>query len=48
MAVEPAKNETAMQDMHAHVRDYAGFTHLFLYGAVAAFVIGILVLFIIA
>ena len=31
-----------------HVRDYAGFTHLFLYGAIAAFVIGIVVLFIIA
>ena len=48
MAVEPAKNQTAMQDMQAHARDYAGFTHLFLYGAIAAFVIGIIVLFIIA
>jgi len=48
MAVEPAKNETATQDMQAHVRDYAGFTQLFLYGAIASFVIGIVVLFIIA
>ena len=48
MAVEPANNEIAKQDMQAHVRDYAGFTQLFTYGAIASFVIGIVVLFIIA
>jgi hypothetical protein len=48
MAVEPANNQAASQDMQAHLRDYAGFTHLFTYGAVACFVIGIIVLFIIA
>jgi hypothetical protein len=48
MAVEPANNETATQDIQAHVRDYAGFTNLFSYGAIAVFVIGIVVLFIIA
>ncbi len=48
MAVEPANNQAASQDMQAHVRDYAGFTHLFTYGAIAAFLIGIVVLFIIA
>jgi len=48
MAVEPSTNETATQDMQAHVRDYAGFTQLFTYGAIVSFVIGIIVLFIIA
>ncbi len=48
MAVEPATNEPVTQDMNAHVRDYTGFTKLFLYGAIAAFTIGIIVLFIIA
>jgi hypothetical protein len=48
MAAEPAHNETATQDMQAHVRDYSGFIKLFTYGAAASFVIGIVVLFIIA
>lgn len=48
MAAEPASNDSATQDMQAHVRDYAGFTQLFTYGAIASFVIGIVVLFVIA
>ena len=48
MAVKPAINQPVNQDMQAHKRDYAGFLHLFTYGAAAAFVIGIAVLFIIA
>ena len=48
MAVEPANNDSATQDMQAHVRDYSGFIRLFTYGAIASFVIGIAVVFIIA
>ena len=48
MAAHSADNEPVAQDMQAHRRDYAGFTRLFLYGAIAAFTIGIIVLFIIA
>lgn len=48
MAVKPAINESVNQDMQAHRRDYSGFVHLFTYGAAAAFVIGIAILFIIA
>ena len=48
MAVKPANNESVNQDMQAHRRDYAGFLHLFTWGAAAAFVIGIAVLFIIS
>ena len=48
MAAEPATDKPVQQDMQAHVRDYAGFTKLFLYGAIASFTIGIIVLFIIA
>ena len=48
MAVEPAEHQETSQDMQAHIRDYTGFINLFLYGAIASFVIGIIVLFIIA
>ena len=48
MAVEPAEHQETRQDMQAHIRDYAGFTNLFLYGAIVSFVIAIIVLFIIA
>ena len=48
MAAEPATNNPVKQDMQAHERDYAGFTRLFLYGAIASFTIGIIVLFVIA
>jgi hypothetical protein len=48
MAVKPANNQPVNQDMQAHRRDYAGFLQLFTYGAAAAFVIGIAVLFIIS
>ena len=48
MAVKPAVNEPVNQDMQAHRRDYSGFLKLFTYGAIASFVIGIAVLFIIA
>jgi hypothetical protein len=48
MAVEPATNETQAQDMQAHVRDYSGFIKLFKYGAIASFITGMLVMFIIA
>ena len=48
MAAEPTTDRPVNQDMQAHVRDYTGFTKLFTYGAIASFVIGIIVLFIIA
>ncbi|HET7708199.1 MAG TPA: aa3-type cytochrome c oxidase subunit IV [Sphingomicrobium sp.] len=48
MAVNSADHEPVAQDMQAHRRDYAGFTKLFTYGAIAAFLIGMAVLFIIA
>ena len=48
MAAEPANSKQSKQDMQAHIRDYAGFTKLFLYGAIASFMIGLLVIFIIA
>lgn len=48
MAAERASDNATKQDMQAHERDYAGFTRLFLYGAIATFAIGIIVLFIIA
>jgi hypothetical protein len=48
MAANSAQDEPVMQDMNAHRRDYAGFTKLFTYGAIASFAIGIIVLFIIA
>ena len=48
MAVKPGVNEPVNQDMQAHRRDYSGFVRLFTYGAIASFVIGIAVLFIIA
>ena len=48
MAVKPANNESVNQDMQAHTRDYAGFVYLFTYGAAAAFVIGLAVLFVIS
>ena len=48
MAAEPTSDKPVQQDMQAHVRDYAGFTKLFMYGAIASFAIGIIVLFIIA
>lgn len=48
MAAERASENATKQDIQAHERDYAGFTRLFLWGAVASFTIGIIVLFIIA
>ena len=48
MAGEPATDNAVNQDMQAHRRDYSGFVKLFTYGAIVAFVIGILVVFIIA
>jgi len=48
MAGEPATDNPVRQDMQAHQRDYSGFTRLFTYGAIAAFVIGMVVLFVIA
>ena len=48
MAVEPATNEVPIQDVQAHVRDYAGFTRLLKWGAIASFVTGLIVLLIIA
>ena len=48
MAAEPATNEPVQQDMQMHVRDYAGFTKLFTYGAIFSFAIAMIVLFIIS
>ena len=48
MAAEPATENPVTQDMQAHRRDYSGFVKLFTYGAIAAFVIGIAVIFIIS
>ena len=48
MAVKPAINEPVNQDMQAHKRDYAGFVRLFFWGAIASFVIGMTVVFIIS
>ena len=48
MAAEPATNNPVTQDMQAHRRDYSGFVKLFTYGAIASFLIGITVVFIIA
>ena len=48
MAKPAAGQEPVTQDMTMHRRDYAGFVNLFTYGAIACFVIGIAVLFIIS
>jgi uncharacterized membrane protein len=48
MAAHSADKEPVAQDMQAHRRDYAGFTKLFTYGAIASFLIGMAVLFVIA
>lgn len=48
MAKPAPSNETVTQDMAMHRRDYGGFVRLFTYGAIACFVIGIVVLFIIS
>jgi len=48
MAVEPGYKEAKTEDFHAHLRNYDGFTKLFGYGAVACFLIGLLVIFIIS
>lgn len=45
MAVKPASNK-APEDFPAHEHDYLEFTRLMKYGAIAAFVVGFLVLLI--
>lgn len=48
MAAEPVNTEGAKGDIQAHVRDYSYFTAMLKYGAIVAFVTGILVMFIIS
>ncbi|MEO7239850.1 MAG: aa3-type cytochrome c oxidase subunit IV [Sphingomicrobium sp.] len=54
MAIEPdtahatGHANAGAQDINAHVRDYSGFTRLFKWGAIAAFVIGAIVVLIIS
>ena len=48
MAVEPGYKEVKTEDFRAHLRNYDGFTKLFGYGAVACFVIGLIVILIIS
>jgi hypothetical protein len=38
---------TGAQDMTAHVRDYSGFTRMFKWGAILAFLLGFVVVLII-
>jgi hypothetical protein len=47
MAVEPSTTEPTRHEMAAHVHDYAKFTKLFKYGAIAAFIIAMIVVLII-
>lgn len=47
MAVEPVNGER-QPEMQAHVRDYSAFIRMFKYGAVASFLIAMLVLVIIS
>ena len=48
MAIEPATDTAEGQDITAHVRDYSAFTKLFKWGAIASFVTGLIVIFIIS
>ncbi|MEO7365271.1 MAG: aa3-type cytochrome c oxidase subunit IV [Sphingomicrobium sp.] len=46
MAIDPASEATASDDFNAHMSDYSDFIRMFKYGAIAAFAVGLLVLFI--
>ena len=48
MAVEHATTDSGNADFEAHVRNYAGFTRLFKWGAIISFVATMLVLVIIS
>ena len=48
MAVEHATTDSRDGDFEAHVRNYAGFTRLFKWGAIVVFVSTMLILFIIS
>lgn len=45
---EMAANGEAQQDMPAHVATYTGFLSLFKWGAIASFVVGFIVILLIA
>jgi hypothetical protein len=47
MAVDQA-NEDSGSDFEAHVRNYAGFTRLFKWGAIICFLAAMVILFIIS
>lgn len=47
MAVEPATTDHSAE-IGVHARDYLGFARLFKYGAIATFIIAMLILFIIS
>lgn len=44
MANKPATEATSPQDFEAHEHDYLEFTRLIKFGAIAAFVVGLIVL----
>ena len=48
MAVEPVNEQGQKPEFQAHVRDYSYFIMMFKYGAIIAFITGILVMLIIS